>query len=164
MKGIVVLAGIAAAAVLAGIVIAFVNKEEELAPGDFTVYEESGKKVHMADYQGKPIIVNMWATWCPACTNELPVFEKMYKEYGSRVQFMMINSENKQGLENAKDYISKCRYTFPVYYDWYDSAYNVYGTGYIPLTLAFDARGNLVYNDTGRMSEKALRALIEDIL
>ncbi len=51
-----------------------------------------------------------------------------------------------------------------MFYDWDDSAYDAYGTGYIPITIAINAGGDIVYNDTGGMDERSLRAVIDKIL
>ena len=57
---------------------------------DFAVLNASGKQVELSDYFGKPIVVNLWATWCPPCKAELPYFDNAYNRYG-QVQFLMVN-------------------------------------------------------------------------
>ena len=61
-----------------------------MAP-DFTVYDAGGMPVKLSDYLGKPVIVNFWASWCGPCKSEMPEFEEAFKQYGDRIQFMMIN-------------------------------------------------------------------------
>ena len=163
MRAGIVFAAIAAAAV---IIIAAVNifGNSGSSGEGFTVYDESSHLHHFSEYTGKPLIINIWATWCPPCRKELPAFEKMYKEYGSQVQFMMIDSESKSKFDSVKKFIKDGGYTFPVFYDWDDSAYGTYGTGYIPITIAMDKYGNVVYNQTGGLSEKQLRSIIKSIL
>ncbi|HBI51752.1 MAG TPA: peroxiredoxin [Ruminococcaceae bacterium] len=130
---------------------------------DFTVYDEHSYMKHFSDYSGKPVIINIWATWCPPCRNELPHFEKLYKECGSRVQFMMIDKESKQKLNDVKKFIKDGKYTFPVFYDWDNSAYEAYGTGAIPVTIAVNADGEIVYNQAGMLDESSLRKIIDSI-
>ena len=77
---------------------------------------------------------------------------------------MMIDSESKSKFDSVKKFIKDGGYTFPVFYDWDDSAYGTYGTGYIPITIAMDRYGNVVYNQTGGVSEKQLRSIIKSIL
>ena len=64
-------------------------------PGDtaseMELYTLDGEKVTLTSFFGKPIVVNFWATWCPWCIYEFPEFEKMYNEYGDRIQFVMVD-------------------------------------------------------------------------
>ena len=139
-------------------------KKAELKTADFTVYDAVGNKHKLSDYAGKPIIVNIWATWCPPCRAELPHFDKFYKEYGDKIQFMIIDNEDKGSLSDVQKFIKDNGYSFPVFYDWDYSAYDAYGTGYIPITLAIDANGNLVYNQVGSLDESSLKSVINSIL
>ncbi|MBO4414459.1 MAG: redoxin domain-containing protein, partial [Lachnospiraceae bacterium] len=129
---------------------------------DFYVYDEKGNTVNLSDYAGKPIIVNIWATWCGPCVKELPHFEKFYKEYGSKIQFLMVNCEYSDDVEYIKQFINEYGYTFPVYYDFDDSADRAYGTGYIPVTVAISKKGEVIYHDSGSLDEASLKRLIEE--
>ena len=131
---------------------------------DFYVYDENGNTLYLSDCLGSPIIINIWATWCGPCVGELPEFENMYKKYGDDVRFIMINCENRSELANVKQFLKDRKYTFPVYYDFADSADAAYGTGYIPVTVAIDRKGKLIYHDSGSLTEKELKALIEKVM
>lgn len=131
---------------------------------DFTVCDADGKDHKLSDYAGKPIVINIWATWCGPCVGELPNFEKMYKKYGNEVQFMMVDIETKSDFEDVSSFISYYGYTFPVFYDWYGSAYKAYGTGYVPVTIAINAKGEIVYNEVGGLSESKLESVIKSAL
>ena len=58
--------------------------EGKVAPG-FTLVDTEGKKVSLADYKGKPVLVNFWATWCAPCKLEMPWFEEFHKKYADLV-------------------------------------------------------------------------------
>lgn len=130
---------------------------------DFYVYNEKGKTINLSDYAGKPIIVNIWATWCGPCVRELPSFEKLYKQYGNKVQFLMVNCEYPEDLDYIKEFISENGYTFPVYYDFDKSANAAYGTGYIPVTVAITKSGEVIYHDSGSLDESSLELLIKEV-
>lgn len=166
MRAGIVFAAIAAAAVIAiAAVKIYQSVSGSTVSGEgFAVYDENSHLHYFSEYTDKPVIINIWATWCPPCRKELPAFEKMYREYGSQVQFMMIDSEGKESFDSVKKFIKDGGYTFPVFYDWDDSAYDTYGTGYIPITIAIDKNGKIVYNETGGMSESQLRAVVKSIL
>lgn len=112
---------------------------------DFTVYDADGNPVKLSDMEGKPVVVNFWASWCPPCKAEMPDFEAMYKKYGDRVVFMMVNMTDgmqetrEQGLKHVQDH----GYTFPVYFDLdMDAAYTYYVTT-LPQTYFITADGDL---------------------
>ena len=131
---------------------------------DFYVYDEKGNTFNLSDYAGKPIIVNIWATWCGPCVMELPHFEKFYKEYGSKIQFLMVNCEYRDDLEYIEQFLEENGFTFPVYYDFDYSADSAYGTGYIPVTVAISKKGEVIYHDHGSLNEASLKSLIEEVL
>ena len=135
---------------------------------DFTVYDYRNNKVSLSDVygSGKPVIFNFWTTWCPYCINEMPDFEDVYKEYGDRVAFMMIdvNGGGNDTIPKAKDYIERMGYTFPVYFDSDLSAADAYRVSAFPTTGVIDAEGNLYYCQSGAMTKDKLISIIEDIL
>lgn len=55
----------------------------EFAP-QITLADMNGAMVKLADYKGKVVLVNFWASWCPPCTNEMPGFEKMFEAFESK--------------------------------------------------------------------------------
>lgn len=140
-------------------------KEETLNIPDFTVYDGQGGRHKLSDYLGKPIIINLWATWCGPCQRELPYFEKFYREYGGRVQFMMIDVwEDRGDQSNVKEFLRENEYTFPVFYDFDYSVDSSYGQGAIPVTYVINKNGELVDSHVGSMSESELKAMLNEIL
>lgn len=93
---------------------------------------------------GKPILVNLWATWCGPCRRELPHFEKYYKEYGDDIQFLMVDVwEDKYYQSTVKGFLKDNGYTFPVLYDYDDEATLSYNVEGIPTTLAVNSKASL---------------------
>jgi len=131
---------------------------------DFTFYDADGKTYKLSSYKGKPIIINIWATWCGPCVSELPSFSKLYKEYRNDVQFIMLNCETRSDVEYVKFFMDFYDLDFPVYYDFDGEASEKYGEGYIPLTIVIDEEGNLVDTHTGSMTESQIRTLLRKIL
>lgn len=129
---------------------------------DFTVTSASGKSRNLSDFAGRPIVVNMWATWCYPCTSELPTFNKLAKEYKGDVTFLMINDEASSERKNVEKFIKENNYTFPLYFDYSGSASRAYSTGYIPLTVVINSKGKLIYHKSGTLTEEKLRSLIEE--
>ncbi len=133
---------------------------------DFTVIDKDGKKVKLSDFFGKPIVVNFWATWCGPCKSEFPAFDNMYKEYGDKVEFLMVNLTDgyRDTVDSVKNFISESGYSFPVYFDTEYSAANAYTVGSIPMSLFINSDGVFVNYHIGSMNENVLKGNIEKLL
>ena len=133
---------------------------------DFTVLDKDGNTVRLSEKFGKPIVINFWATWCPPCKQELPDFDKLCKEYGDRVVFMMVNLTDgyRDTVDGTKRFVSGKGYTFPVYFDTKDNAASAYNVSSIPQTTFIDAKGNIYTTRIGAMNEATLRIYLNALL
>lgn len=143
------------------------NEEEILAP-DFTVLDYDGADVTLADRlaDGKPIVLNFWATWCGPCKSELPAFDKAAAEYADKVTFMLINLTDgqRETPDGVKEFMEDNGYTFPVYFDTEYSAAIPYGANSIPLTYFVTSNGEVVGGYRGAMPEETLYDSLEQLL
>ena len=134
---------------------------------DFTVYDELGELVSLSDFFGKPIVVNVWATWCPPCRAELPYFDDAAKRYEGQIRFMMIDL-----TDGATDTVDSATafareengYGFPLYFDKDFSAVEAYQINAIPVTLFVRADGSLLHQQIGSMDEATLESYIQQLL
>jgi len=142
------------------------NDYEAWIPEDFVVYDLDGNEVRLSDMKGKPVVINMWSSWCFACTKELPDFESVFKEYGDSVTFMMINRTDgtKETMRSLTVFMQDKGYEFPVYCDTSGEAYRnlrVYG---VPMTFFIDADGYIRYHVSDEITKEELVNAIENIL
>ncbi len=138
---------------------------KEWIPEDFTVYDLEGNEVELSDMKGKPLVINVWSSWCYACTKELPDFESVWKEYGDSVTFMMINRTDgtKETMRSLTVFLQDKGYEFPVYCDTTGEAYRnlrVYG---VPMTFFIDADGYIRYHVSSEITQEELIDAIEKI-
>ena len=123
---------------------------------DFTVYDAAGKAYKLSEFFGKPIVLNLWASWCDPCKNEMPGFQQMYESYGEDVVFLMVNVTGIDSLEDGKAFIQNMGYSFPVYYDSDNSMAMNYYAGSVPVTYFIGADGQLVTYATGAITADIL--------
>lgn len=137
----------------------------ESAP-DFTVKDYDGNSVKLSDWEGKPVVVNFWATWCGPCKTELPAFDELYVEYQDQVEFMMVNLTDgqRETVKLVKEFVQEEGYKFPVYFDTSHSAANAYSVYSIPLTVFIDEEGEIFNAHVGAMDENTLEQYIKELL
>ena len=133
---------------------------------DFTVYDTDGNAYKLSDFEGKPVILNFWASWCGPCKSEMPDFEEKYQEYGDTIQFLMVNltDNSQETVETASAFLAGQGYTFPVFYDTDISAAQAYGVYSIPVTYFIDEKGDLVTYGKGALTAATLQRGIDILL
>lgn len=109
---------------------------------DFSLKDINGKQVNLKDYQGKVIMLNFWATWCPPCRKEMPSMEVLYNKLKGR-NFEMLAVNVQEDANTVKDFIIKNKYTFPVLVDPKAEAAVKYQARSIPTTYIIDTKGKL---------------------
>lgn len=135
---------------------------------DFTVYDENLKEVKLSDYIGTPVVLNLWASWCPPCKAEMPGFNEMSKKYGKeKIAILMINLTDgeKETVSKAKQYLESNKYDMKVLYDSKLDAANKYNINSIPRTIFIDKDGYIFKdNAAGIISEEELEDQIKLLL
>lgn len=130
---------------------------------DCYLYNKKGKEVKFSKFEGKPTIINFWATWCGPCTGELPHFQKYYKKYRKKINFVMVNIEESSCMDDVKKFVKKKKYTFPLYFDFDYSLQSMIEFDAIPCTVAINKKGEVVETRIGSMTKRELKKLINKI-
>lgn len=134
---------------------------------DFAVQDVNGNSVRFTDHVGKyPTVINIWATWCPPCRSELPHFEEMYKKYGNKISFMMIDVSGGAAEDPAevKKFLAENGYTFPVYFDTNGEVSKAYDVNAIPVSVFIDKNGTVIDKQVGSMDANTLQAYLNKLL
>ena len=129
---------------------------------DFTADKLDGTQFHLADTRGKVVILNMWATYCGPCVQELPVFESFQKAHADDVVVFIIHASDP--LEDVPAFLAKKGIGLPCAIDDDDDRiYTLCGANpsILPHTVVLNRSGEITYNQTGSMSGALLDELFE---
>ncbi|MGL5755882.1 MAG: cytochrome c biogenesis protein CcdA [Paraclostridium sp.] len=143
------------------------NKEEKIKALDFNLYDQYGKEHKLSDYKGKTIFLNLWATWCPPCRDEMPYIEELYKDYNENNEDVVIlglaspNVGQEGDANHVKDFLKEEGYTFPVLLDEGGSLIYQYGISSFPSTFIIDKDGYITQYVPGGMNKDNMKYLIE---
>ncbi|MBI1754667.1 TlpA family protein disulfide reductase [Candidatus Azambacteria bacterium] len=137
--------------------------ESEKAP-DFNLKDYSGNTVRIADFQGKPLVINSWAAWCSFCRKELVDFVTVQKEFGDRV--IIIAVDRAESLTVAKKYTDELGVTNGMLFllDPTDPFFQSIGGFSMPETIFADAKGTIVFHKRGPMNVQEMREKIQQLL
>ena len=101
----------------------------------------------LSKYRGKPLIINVWASYCTPCLSEMGSLERLQKRYSK--DFNLIGISIDDYPDHAKAFLRKANTTFPHYIDHKLKLENMLGANSIPLTLLIDAQGRVLHKVPG---------------
>jgi thiol-disulfide isomerase/thioredoxin len=118
------------------------------APG--TRFEDpDGEKVTLADFRGKPVLLNLWATWCAPCVKELPTLDALQTREGERLKVLTV-SQDMEGRAKVEAFLAKRTYrTLEAWLDPEMALMSDLGVSSLPTTILYDAQGREVWRVAG---------------
>lgn len=110
---------------------------------EVTLDSFSGMDRKFSDYRGKPLVINVWASWCGPCRSEMGSLERLARRYGGK-QFNVIGISTDDDRDAAASFIRRSGITFENFLDSHLVLENMLGADTIPLTLMVDANGRVL--------------------
>jgi len=133
---------------------------------DFSLFDLQGKKRHIREWDGRVILLNFWATWCPPCRRELPAFIELQEQYGAKgFQVLGVAIDEKEAVI---DYIDGLGGNYPVMIGGNEvlAISAAYGNrfGQLPYSLVIDRKGIIRFVGKHELSFKDIEKQIQPLL
>lgn len=127
---------------------------------DFTLTTTQGEAWALRAARGKVTVVNLWATWCAPCVQELPYFQEIYDRYGDDLAVLAIHSN--LITDDVGAYLADRDFTLPFAVDEDGQVIaSLGGSTMLPQTIVLNPRGVVTYNQVGSVTLEKLTALVE---
>lgn len=131
------------------------NVQEEISEikvGEYlreaTLHAITGESHTLSYYQGKPLLINIWASWCGPCRKEMHSLEQLSRK-NNRKQFNMIGISTDDERKNAATLVHQAKLSFKNYIDKNMVLENMFGADRIPLTILVDKDGRIIQKISG---------------
>lgn len=135
------------------------------AAPDFSLPTPDNQQIALADYRGRVVLVNFWATWCPSCVVEMPAYEQVYQKYGGgQADFVILGVNLQDEAGYAQEYANGLGVTFPILLDR-DGQVTTrhYQASGMPASFIIDRQGNIYYRHLGPMSGELLEEKLGEL-
>jgi thiol-disulfide isomerase/thioredoxin len=110
----------------------------------FTLKTLDGSYSTIGGKRDKPLVVHFWASWCEACSVEVPTLRKLYEQYKNQVDFVGINVATEEKLENIQKFVLTNHIPYPVLLDEHKHAADLYELHALPTVFMIDTNGYIV--------------------
>ncbi len=130
---------------------------------DFTLPDFSGKTQRLADYRGRPVLVNLWASWCPPCRAEMPDLVAFYQQHQSE-GLVMLAVDSADTREKAQAFMRNQPMPFSVLYDPKGKVMDAFGVQGLPSTFLIDGEGKILFAWTGQITPGLLASRVVPLL
>jgi len=117
------------------------------------------KMVSLANYKGKVVLLNIWATWCPPCVEEMPSMEKLYKELKGENFEILAVSIDASGAKDVAPFMQKYKLSFPALLNPKGTIKALYGAVGIPESFIINKEGIVEKKIIGARDWAALEAI-----
>ncbi len=121
-----------------------------------------GEQTSLRAFEGEPLVVNFWASWCPPCIAEMPEFEQVHLDRRDEVRFVGLNTQD--NLAQAEALVEQTGVTYDLGLDPDGDLFNDFEVIAMPSTYFVNAAGAVVHRHAGILTEQQLQDLIDEHL
>lgn len=117
-----------------------------------------GSSVELASLAGRPTLVNLWASWCQPCRDEMPLLERNHRKHGDQVAFVGVDTQDITGA--AAEFLEEVGVTYPQVVDTEGELLRNLRLPGLPVTVLLDSEARVVGKHIGELSQKDLDQLL----
>jgi thiol-disulfide isomerase/thioredoxin len=123
-----------------------------------------GSTVDLAQFQGKPVIINFWATWCGPCRFEIPMMNELHRKYAPKGLVIVGISTDDEGATIVKPFLKELPIEYTTYLKGSDTEEKFGGIWALPTTIFFDKNGKQVDKFLGVQPREVFEQKIQKLL
>ncbi|MEN3202545.1 MAG: TlpA disulfide reductase family protein [Atribacterota bacterium] len=123
-----------------------------------------GKEYALSDFRGQPVILTFFTTWCPYCAEELPLLEKLYREYREKASLVVLGIDLQESEGVVRKFVERIGISFPVLLDAKGESASSYRVLGLPMLFFIDPWGRIADVIIGGSNETTIRRKLDRIL
>lgn len=136
--------------------------EGDLAP-DFTLESLDGRQVSLSDFRGSVVLINLWATWCPACKTEVATLDASYRAHRDE-GYVVLGIAIGESKEAVVPFVARMSMTYPVLLDAEGTMMERYRALGLPTSVLVDREGIVRLRHQGELSSADLSDYLSGLL
>ena len=142
------------------------SQERALFRVDFVLPDIEGNVVRLSDLRGRPVLINIWATWCSPCRHEMPSMNALYQDYRAKGLALVAIATDTEGKPVVVPFIQAYRLTFPILLDPQNMLGAQLQVPGLPTSYLLDKRGRIVGSQIGAVdwNSHPVRHLLDQLL
>lgn len=131
---------------------------------ELTLLDTQGISRSLVDYRGQVVLVNLWATWCPPCKEEMPALQSFYNRYKDQ-GFVVIAINDGDPTDDVLQFVEDYRLSFPVWLDpTYIATEQAFKTLNLPSSFVIDRSGTIQLQWVGGITLKTLEKYVSPLI
>ena len=132
--------------------------EGDVAP-DFTMPLLDGGEDSLSSHRGEVVLVNIWATWCSPCREEMPYMQDFYEQLEGKPFEILAVSQDRKGEEEVRPFVNEFGLTFPIMLDPDKTVGDLYQADKFPESYIIDKDGVIVRRIVGQLTKSDLQMI-----
>ena len=129
----------------------------------FTLADDRGRTVSLAQYRGEIVVMNLWASWCPPCRAEMPDLQRLSQSYRGR-GLAIVGVNEGESPERARAFAGALHIAFPIWIDDQQRYGRVYAALGLPTTVIVGRDGTVLRGFDGPLAYPQMRAAVNDLV